>query len=110
MIEDTLANIESRLQNVEGLSADKRRELQGLFATLKSEIAGIKSTHADQAESIAGFAERSAQEATRAQQNPKLLNHSLAGLTSSVEELEKSHPKLVQIVNNISRALSDLGI
>jgi chromosome segregation ATPase len=110
MIEDTLANIEARLQSVEGLNADKRRELQTLFATLKSEIAGLQPAHAEQAESIAGFAERSAQEATRGQQNPKLLEHSLAGLTSSVEDLEKSHPKLVQIVNNISKALSDLGI
>jgi len=35
---------------------------------------------------------------------------SLEGLSSSVEGFEKSHPKLVQIVNAISNTLSNLGI
>jgi len=38
------------------------------------------------------------------------LQLSLNGLTSSVEEFEKSHPKLVQIVNAISNTLANLGI
>jgi hypothetical protein len=31
-------------------------------------------------------------------------------MSSSVEGIEKSHPKLVQIVNAISNTLSNLGI
>jgi hypothetical protein len=38
------------------------------------------------------------------------LELSLQGLGSSVEEFERSHPKLVQIVNAISQSLSNLGI
>jgi len=32
------------------------------------------------------------------------------GLRSSVDGIEQSHPRLVQIVNAISKTLSDLGI
>jgi chromosome segregation ATPase len=110
MIEDTIAKIEARLQSAEAIPADKRRELQQLLETLKSEIGKLSRTHADQAQSIAGYTEMSAHEATRETQNPKLLKLSLRGLTTSVEELEKSHPKLVQVVNAISNALSNLGI
>jgi len=110
MIEDTLAKIEARLQSADGVNEDKRRELQQLLATLKSEVAKLSTTHAEQAESIAGFTELSAREATREQQNPQLLKLSLQGLSSSVEEFEKSHPKLVQVVNAISQTLSNVGI
>ena len=110
MIADTLAKIEARLQSADALKEDKRRELQQLLATLKSEVAELAKTHGEQAESIAGFTERSTHEATREQQNPELLKLSLAGLTSSVEEFESTHPKLVQIVNTISQTLSNVGI
>jgi len=110
MIEDTIAKIEARLQHSDALSEEKRHELQHLLATLKAEVANLSKTHAEQAESIAGFTEISTREATRESQNPQLLKLSLAGLTSSVEEFEKSHPKLVQIVNSISNLLSNVGI
>jgi hypothetical protein len=110
MIEDTIAKIEARLENSEALSQDKREELQQLLSTLKLEVAKLSKTHAEQAQSIAGFTEMSTHEATREQQNPELLKLSLRGLSSSVEEFEKSHPKLVQIVNSFSNILSNLGI
>ena len=110
MIEDTLAKIEARLKSAEALPAEKRRELQQLLATLKAEVGKLSRTHAEQAQSIAGFTEMSTHEAMRAHQNPQLLKLSLNGLTSSVEEFEKSHPKLVQIVNSISNTLANLGI
>ncbi|MDB6016853.1 MAG: putative cytosolic protein [Pedosphaera sp.] len=110
MIEDTLAKIEARIQSTDAINEDKRRELQQLLATLKSEVAGLSKTHAEQAQSIAGLTEVSTREATRKQQNPQLLKDSLKGLTSSVEEFETSHPRLVQIVNSISNTLSNLGI
>ena len=110
MIEDTIAKIEARLQSTEAISDAKRRELHELLGKLKSEVAELSKTHAEQAESIAGFTERSAHEATRSTQNPELLNLSLKGLSSSVEEFERSHPKLVQVVNAISQTLSNIGI
>jgi hypothetical protein len=110
MIDDTLAKIEARIQNAETVSDDKRRELQQLLETLKSEVAALSRTHAEQAESIAGFTELSTREATRDSRNPKLIGLSLRGLNSSVEGFETSHPNLVHIVNAIATTLSNLGI
>lgn len=110
MIEDTIRKIEARIQGAEAIHPERRNELLQLLGTLKSEIAGISNTHSEQAESIAGFTERSAHEATRTKQNPELLDLSLKGMSSSVEGFEKSHPQLVQIVNTISQTLSNLGI
>ncbi len=110
MIEDTVSKIESRIQSAEAIKDERKRELLELLGTLKSEVAALSKTHGDQAQSIAGFTEMSAHEATRAEQNPELLSLSLKGLSSSVDGFEKSHPRLVQIVNAISNTLSNLGI
>jgi hypothetical protein len=110
MIEDTIRNIEARIQGSEAIKEERRRELLQLLGTLRAEVEALSKTHNEQAESIAGFAELSAREATRGQQNPQLLNLSLKGLNSSVQEFERSHPQLVQIVNTISNTLSNLGI
>ncbi len=110
MIDDTIGKIEARIQGAESIKEDRRQELMQLLGTLKSEIAEFSKTHSDQAESIARFAEASTHEATRAEQNPRLLKLSLEGLSSSVTELEKTHPQLVQVVNTISQTLSNLGI
>lgn len=110
MIEDTLGKIEAKIQGADTIPDERRRELLELVGTLKSEVGELSKTHSEQAQSIAGFAEVSAHEATRAEQNPRLLRLSLEGLSSSVQELEKSHPRLVRIVNAISNTLSNLGI
>ncbi len=110
MIEDTIGKIEAKIEGAEAIKEDRRRELIQLLGTLKSEVAELSKTHGEQAESIAAFAEVSTHEATRVEQNPKLLKLSLEGLRSSVAELEESHPRLVQIVNAISHTLSNLGI
>jgi len=110
MIEETVRKIERRIQGSESIKEERREELLQLLATLKSEVAELSKTHGEHAESIAGFTELSAHEATREQQDPRLLQLSLEGLRSSVQGFEKSHPKLVQIVNAISNGLSNLGI
>jgi hypothetical protein len=110
MIEDTIGKIEAKIQSAEMIKDDRRLELVQLLGTLKSEVANLSKTHEEQAQSIAGFAEISTHEAIRSEQNPRLLKLSLEGLSSSVDELEKSHPRLVQIVNAISHTLSNLGI
>jgi prefoldin subunit 5 len=110
MIEDTLKQIEARIGGAESVSEERRRELLQLVATLKTEVAELSQSHGEQAQSIAGFAQVSAHEATREQQNPQLLRLSLQGLTQSVEGFEQSHPALARVVNNISQTLANLGI
>src|SRR5881397_3625259 len=110
MIEETVGKIEARIQSSDAINEDRKRELLQLMATLKSEVAELSKTHGEQAQSIAGFTEISAHEATRTEQNPELLNLSLKGLSSSVEGFEKSHPRLAQIVSAIANTLSNLGI
>ncbi len=110
MIDDTVGKIEAKIQSAESIQDDKKRELLQLLGTLKSEIGKLSGTHDEQARSITHFTELSTHEATRATQNPQLLDLSLKGLSTSVEGFEKSHPRLVQIVGAISNALSNLGI
>jgi hypothetical protein len=110
MIEKTISEIEAKIGGAETVSPERRRELLQLLATLKGEVAKLSQTDEEKADSIAGFARLSAHEATRTEQNPQLRELSLQGLRSSVEDLEQSHPQLTQIVNRISKTLSDLGI
>ena len=110
MIEDTIGKIEAKIQGADAIKDDRRRELLQLLATLKSEVANLPRTQDDDARSLAGFAELSAHEATRAEQNPELLKLSLSGMAASAAQFEKSHPRLYQIVNSITNTLSNLGI
>ena len=110
MIENTIGEIEAKIHGSTSISEERKRELLQLLGTLKSEVGMLAKTHDEQASSIANFAQTSAHEATREKQNQESLEYSLKGLRSSVDGFEKSHPKLVQIVNSISKTLADLGI
>lgn len=110
MIDDTIREIERQIGSSESIREERRTELLQLLETLRKEVSSISETHAEQAQSIAGFARVSAHEATREEQDPRLRELSIEGLRSSVEGFEKSHPQLVQIVNSISHTLSNLGI
>lgn len=110
MMRETIARIEARLKGAEKMSDDTRAELLALLDELKSEVSGLAESHADEAQSIAGFAQVSAHEATRSERNEQALQHSLGGLEASVAEFEQSHPKLVAAVNRVCQALSNLGI
>jgi hypothetical protein len=110
MINDTLAKIEGRLRAAETVPDQRRQELLDLVATLRAEIHELSKTNQDQAQSIAGFTQISTHEATRNEPNPDLIKLSLEGLSSSVAGFEKSHPRLVQLVNSLSTTLSNLGI
>lgn len=108
MIDKTISDIEAKIAAAESVSPERRKELLDLLATLKAEVAALPDR--EQADSIAGFARLSAHETLREAQNPQLKEISLRGLQSSVESLEKTHPKLTQAVNRISKMLSDWGI
>ena len=110
MIHDTIGKIEERLRQADAIKGESKAELLSLLAALKSEVAGLSETHADEARSIAGFTAVSTHEAMRGSRNPELADLSLKGLSSSVQGFEESHPKLVQLVNSICTTLSNLGI
>ena len=110
MIENTLGEIETRINQAGAVSPEQKRELIKLLATLKAEVAALAKTNEESASSITGFAQISTHEATRADQNAQLRELSVRGLRSSVDGFEQSHPKLVQIVNSLSNTLAHLGI
>lgn len=110
MIDNTISEIEAKIRAADAIKAERKSELLQLLNRLKIEVSGLSKTHEEQAQSIAGFVQVSAHEATRQSQNPELLELSLHGLRSSVEGFEKSHPQLVRIVNAVSNTLSNLGI
>ena len=110
MNDDTFNEIEAKIRGAASISDDRKRELLDQLDKLKAEVSVLSQTNDEQARSIAGFAQLSAYEATRAEQNPELREISVHGLRSSVDGFEQSHPKLVQIVNSISNTLSNWGI
>ena len=97
MIEKTISEIEAKISGADSVSVERKTELLKLLGTLKIEVARLSETHGEQADSIAGFARLSAHEAMRAEPNPQLRELSNQGLLSSVDGIEKSHPRLVQI-------------
>ena len=110
MLRNTIDKIEERLRKTESLNEENKSELLKLISTLKVEIADLSKTHNEQAESITGFAELSTHEATRQERNPELLKLSIEGLGSSVRGFESSHPRLVNVVNDICSMFSNIGI
>jgi hypothetical protein len=110
MIQDTITQIEARIEKAKSLNDEKKRELLNLLSTLKAEISELSKTHTEHTQSITGFTEVSIHEAMREERNPQLLKLSLQGLSTSVEGFESSHPKLVGIVNSICNILSNIGI
>lgn len=110
MIEDTIKQIEARIRGSQSMSDERRGELLELLATLKAEASNLAETQGDRAQSILGFTQMTTHEATRADQDPRLLDLSSQALRRSVEDFEKSHPRLAHIVNSISTLLSNSGI
>src|SRR5262245_11519390 len=102
MLDETLTQLETTIRQSEVMQPEKKAELLHLLNTLKAEVAALEHTHAEHAESVVGFTARSTQEAMRQTRNPQLVSIATQGLAASVEELEVSHPQLVQIVNTIS--------
>jgi hypothetical protein len=110
MLEETIARIEVRLKSSDSLSEENRSELLALLAQLRNELEVLSRTDPDHARSVAAFAELTAHEATREKKKPSMFHLSAAGLTSSVQDLELSHPKLTALVNSICQLLSNTGI
>ena len=110
MLDETLAKLAMNIRQSDAIEADKKGELLRLLSTLQSEIAALEHTHAEHAARVVGLAERSMQEAIRQTKDPQLITSATQGLSASVEELEVSHPQLVQAVNALSMLLANMGI
>lgn len=109
MLDETIAHIESIVDEA-NLAPKVRSDLRSLVASLRSEIVALHNSNPEQARSIAGHAQISAFEATRAQRDEPLVQHTLDGLTRSVEQFEVSHPSLVGAVNGIHQLLANIGL
>jgi Mg2+ and Co2+ transporter CorA len=110
MLSETIDKIEDKIEKSTTLSDPERKELLAIIAKLESEVGTLPDSQAERAESIKRFAELSAHEATKQEKNPQLLELSLNGLNSSVQEFETDHPELIQAVNSICHMLSNIGI
>lgn len=112
MIEETITRIEQRLRQAEHLSERTRAELLMLLDELRNDLGltGDDTLAAGRVESILRFAEASAHEALRPEQDPELLTLALRGLEQSVQKFETSHPRLTHIVGAISQALASMGV
>jgi hypothetical protein len=109
MLDETIARLQAEVESP-GMTPERRAELLRLLTTLRTEVAELGRTNADGATSIAAFAQLSAHEATRSQPRRELLELSLAGLRKSVDQLEATHPRLVEAAASLARSLSSLGI
>jgi Domain of unknown function (DUF4404) len=110
MVQNTIEKIEEKIRTNSSLSPKNKTELLNLLANLKPEISKLSEAQSEHAESIAGFVERTAHEATRLEKNPTLLKIAADGLSASVKGFESSHPKLVENVNYIANALANIGL
>ena len=98
MIEDTIQQIEARLNAASNLAPETRAELASLVAKLRAEAARVPAGAADENTKAATGAEAESMDDTVEQ------------LRRSVEEFEGSHPKLVQLANHLANTLAGLGI
>jgi hypothetical protein len=110
MNQDRIDKIQAAVNGAQHLPDGVRAELLRLLAELKAEVEPLSDAHGEDAQSIAGFAEASIHEATRSEKKPALAEAAIGGLTASVEGFEASHPQLVEVVNRIAVALSNMGI
>jgi hypothetical protein len=97
MIEETIRQIEARLNASMNLAPETRAELLSLLSRLRLEAAQLPAS-----ERTTSVPPASAE--------PESIEEHVDRLRGSVEEFEVSHPKVVQLVNHLANTLSGLGI
>jgi chromosome segregation ATPase len=110
MIEERITALQSTIETARNIPSERKAELVELITELKSEVRRLAETHQEEASSITRFADASAHEAARAEQNPQLTDTALQGLRLSIRGLEESHPEIVGIVSRFATALSNMGL
>ena len=106
MIQDRIAKIEATLANAADLPPATREELLALLADLKTEVAALAPTHDAEAQSITRSADAAISRAAQTQPEPAVIQD----FRASVRGFEASHPRLVQVVDQIALTLSNMGI
>lgn len=99
MIEETIRQIEARLNAATKLTPEMRADLLALVAKLRAEAALLP------AREISSSTDPLA-EGTEV----KTLQDDVNRLQNSVQEFEGSHPRLVQLANHLASTLAGLGI
>jgi hypothetical protein len=92
MLENTLHKIEDLLKSSSQLTESKRQELLNLVAELKAELVGLSQIEREKALQMV--------------QQPQHAK----GLERSIEEFELSHPRLYEIIKDLSVSLNGLGV
>ena len=110
MLDKTISELEERIAKANSIGSEERSALLKLVGELKGEITELSKTHAEEANSIAGFTQVAAHEAMRKERNAGLFEIAQEGLEKSVEDFELTHPTLVNTIREISDVLSNLGI
>ncbi|HEY3663340.1 MAG TPA: DUF4404 family protein [Chthoniobacterales bacterium] len=110
MLEERMQKIEARIEQAHGLPEADRAQLLQLVATLREEVNALAAGREEDARSIAHFLDASTHEASRTEKQPKLLEAARQGLTASVENLENTHPKLFEAVNQAAVVLANMGL
>jgi hypothetical protein len=110
MIDERLAKIESTLRAERGIPEATRQELLDLVAGLKVEMTPLLTTHGEDVREIAGSAEAAVQASVQKEIQPEKAEKAVAGLVASVRAFEATHPRLVEVVDELALTLSNLGI
>jgi hypothetical protein len=110
MISERLAKLETTLQDNNTIPEPTRQELLGLLAGLKAEVTPLLATHGDSAHAITGSAESAVQASIKREEQPEHAAEAVEGLAASVRQFEATHPRLVEIVDQLALTLSNLGI
>lgn len=112
MIRQRLDQIEQKLRAADEIADDLREQLLEKLEELKAELESGQSEPFDPESlfDLLGFAQISAHEALRPQQDPELLKLALDGVALSLEKFEAEHPKLVSAVNSFCITLANMGI
>jgi hypothetical protein len=110
MISERLAKLETTLRDNDTIPEPTRQELLSLLTGLKAEVTPLLATHGDSAQAIAGSAESAVQASMKREEQPEHAAEAVEGLAASVRQFEATHPRLVEIVDQLALTLSNLGI
>lgn len=107
-MKNTIQDIKDKLSKDSSISEEKKAELLGMLDSLEGEMGNVGSN--EHVENISGHIMRSADEVTKEEKDPDMIEKAIGDLKESVTEFEVSHPKLFESVNNISAMLASMGI
>lgn len=110
MIKDILSKMETAIDKMNRKGGADAEALAKLLAELKTELQALPESRLEEARSIANFTEAAAHEVSRSNQSMQLKNLSTSGISYAVKGFEASHPRLVDLANEICMALSRMGI